>query len=83
MQDNYSISTGYSLDTDRYDASIAFDHEVIAQMYLREGSKEIMIEFNDEFTPKQAYNLTDFIRIIKEAEESFREYLAGDAPQLS
>ena len=77
MNNRYTISTGYSLDTDRYDAYIHFDHEAIAELYLDESTKEIIIEFNKEFTLKQAYNLSDFIQAIKNAERIFRDYLSG------
>ena len=81
MNNRYTISTGYSLDTDRYDACVYFDHEAIAELYLEEDTKKIVIEFNHEFTLKQAYNLSDFIKAIKDAERTFRDYLAsGDEP---
>ncbi len=81
MNNRYTISTGYSLDTDRYDAHLSFDHKVIAELRLDTDKKKIIIEFNNEFTLKQAYNLSDFVQAIKDAERIFRDYLAsGDEP---
>jgi hypothetical protein len=81
MKNRYTISTGYSLDTDRYDARIYFDHKEIAELYLDEDTKKIIIEFNNEFTLKQAYNLSDFVQAMKDAERTFRDYLAsGNEP---
>ena len=81
MNNRYTISTGYSSDTDRYDAHISFDHEVIAELYLDKKAKKIIIEFNNKYTLKQAYNLSDFVKAVKDAERTFRDYLAsGDEP---
>ena len=78
MQGKYSISTGYSIDTDKYDAVIFFGSKEIAKLYLEEPSRRIMIEFNAEFTPEQAYHLSDLVEVIKEAEKTFLEYLKGE-----
>ena len=77
MNDRYSISTGYTVDTDRYDACVCYDDKTIAELYLDEITNKIVINFNNDFTSKQPYNLSEFVKIIQSAEKTFREYLAG------